>query len=611
MRFPLRSFFRTSLAVGAAAVALGLAQPAAAQSIPGPLKVTDSGPSGEPGYAIKGITGYQNDTGVFGYGTVVSSAINIDGVVGYVQTQQSVGVVGWSQSTGTSAYGMYGYSATGPGVYGFNANGGAASIYGYNTSSAGTAVFGNATQGYGVMGTTTTTSSPYYGVYGFDNQMATNANSGVGGTSLMGTGVTGSGPYGVAGSSTTGSGIGVFGLGFQGVSGLSEDSQSNSVGTIGMSLSGTGTEGFGSIYGVYGQSSGGGYAGVYGTTSSLSGYGVEGEGGAGGAGVVGLGDNAGLGAIFLSSKFSGNTGTALEAESPTGVPLALLGVGTGEAGIFYGTSGGAAHPAIVSQLNSGGTDYFAAINNLGTMPLESFIIQAATANYSTFALPTSGSDVQMSGDLYVQGRVYQECSAGSGAAFPVTAPAAHCQTDSDLVDAVHTRSLTTPMVTSYTPHQSLPTTEDFGEGQLVNGQASIPLERTFASTIDPSRSYLVFITPLGDCHGLYVAARSPSGFVVRELMSGRANVAFQYRIVAHPFGDRATRLPAVAPAQASHVMVAAMPRYVIAPHAIKPSIVPPMTRSAMLAAAHSVRPMKRAVMPARPPLPHVGAVMNH
>jgi len=54
-----------------------------------------------------------------------------------------------------------------------------------------------------------------------------------------------------------------------------------------------------------------------------------------------------------------------------------------------------------------------------------------------------------------------------------------------------------------------------------------------------------------------------------------------------------------------------MPRYVIAPHAIKPSIVPPMTRSAMLAAAHSVRPMKRAVMPARPPLPHVGAVMNH
>jgi hypothetical protein len=245
------------------------------------------------------------------------------------------------------------------------------------------------------------------------------------------------------------------------------------------------------------------------------------------------------------------------------------------------------------------------------MPEESYIIQAASANYSGFALPTIASDVQMSGDLYVQGRVYQECSSGSGAAFPVTAPAAHCQTDSDLVDAVHTRSLTTPTVTTYSARQSLPTMEDFGEGQLVNGQASVPLERTFASTIDPSRSYLVFITPLGDCHGLYVAARSPSGFVVRELMSGKANVAFQYRIVAHPFADRATRLPAVVPAQSSHVMVATMPKYVVAPHMIKPSIVPPMTRSAMLAAIHAVRPMKRAVMPARPPLPHVSAVMNH
>jgi hypothetical protein len=602
---------RLVLAVIVGALVLGFAQPATAQSIPGPLKVTDSGPSGEPGYAIKGITGFQNDTGVFGYGTVNSSAINIDGVVGYVQTQQSVGVVGWSQSSGTSAYGVYGYSATGPGVYGFNNNGGAASIYGYNTSSAGTAVFGNATQGYGVMGSTSSASSPYYGVYGVDNESATDANAGVGGTSVMGTGVTGSGPYGVAGSSTSGSGIGVFGLGFQGVWGYSESSTSNSVGTIGTSLMGTGVQGFGAIYGVYGQSSGGGYAAVYGQTSNPSGYGVEGEGEAGGAGVVGLGQQEGLGGIFLSSKVASSTGTALEAETPLGSPLALLGVGSGEAGIFYGTSGSSAHPTIVSQLNAAGTDYFAAINNHGTMPEESYIIQAASANYSGFALPTIASDVQMSGDLYVQGRVYQECSSGSGAAFPVTAPAAHCQTDSDLVDAVHTRSLTTPTVTTYSARQSLPTMEDFGEGQLVNGQASVPLERTFASTIDPSRSYLVFITPLGDCHGLYVAARSPSGFVVRELMSGKANVAFQYRIVAHPFADRATRLPAVVPAQSSHVMVATMPKYVVAPHMIKPSIVPPMTRSAMLAAIHAVRPMKRAVMPARPPLPHVSAVMNH
>jgi len=140
------------LGAGTTAFALSLAATATAQSIPGPLKVTDSGPSGSPGYAIKGITGYQNDAGVFGYGTAASSAINIDGVVGYVQTPQSVGVVGWSASTGTSAYGMYGYSATGPGVYGFNANGGAASIYGYNTSANGTSMYGYSTSGIGIIG---------------------------------------------------------------------------------------------------------------------------------------------------------------------------------------------------------------------------------------------------------------------------------------------------------------------------------------------------------------------------------------------------------------------------------------------------------------------------
>jgi hypothetical protein len=87
--------------------------------------------------------------------------------------------------------------------------------------------------------------------------------------------------------------------------------------------------------------------------------------------------------------------------------------------------------------------------------------------------------------------------------------------------------------------------EDFGEGQLINGQAAIPLEHTFASTIDRTRSYLVFITPEGDSHGLFVATKSASGFTVRESMGGHSTLAFQYRIVAHPYGDNSTRLSAV------------------------------------------------------------------
>jgi hypothetical protein len=56
----------------------------------------------------------------------------------------------------------------------------------------------------------------------------------------------------------------------------------------------------------------------------------------------------------------------------------------------------------------------------------------------------------------------------------------------------------------------------------------------------------VFITPEGDSNGLYVSAKSPAGFAVRESRAGRSTLAFQYRILARPRGDDSKRL-AVAP----------------------------------------------------------------
>jgi len=104
-----RLAFQGRIIAGAPALVLALAVPLAAQTLEtGPIKVTDSGSITPNGYALKGVTGTANNAGLFGYGTVGSSAVNIDGVVGYVQTPQSVGVVGWAQSTGTSAYGVYG-----------------------------------------------------------------------------------------------------------------------------------------------------------------------------------------------------------------------------------------------------------------------------------------------------------------------------------------------------------------------------------------------------------------------------------------------------------------------------------------------------------------------
>ena len=103
-------------------------------------------------------------------------------------------------------------------------------------------------------------------------------------------------------------------------------------------------------------------------------------------------------------------------------------------------------------------------------------------------------------------------------------------------------------VVAYAPRDSQPAIEDFGEAQLVDGQASVRLDPTFASTLDPRAPYLVFITPDGaTTGGLYVASKSATGFTVRENGSGRSSVVFDYRIVAKPYGSSAPRLPLYTP----------------------------------------------------------------
>jgi len=84
--------------------------------------------------------------------------------------------------------------------------------------------------------------------------------------------------------------------------------------------------------------------------------------------------------------------------------------------------------------------------------------------------------------------------------------------------------------------------EDFGSGQLTGGTASVALDSTFAQTVSASSDYHVFLTPEGDCRGLYVSKKTPAGFEVRELGGGRSDVAFDYRIVAMRRGFEGIRM---------------------------------------------------------------------
>ena len=74
--------------------------------------------------------------------------------------------------------------------------------------------------------------------------------------------------------------------------------------------------------------------------------------------------------------------------------------------------------------------------------------------------------------------------------------------------------------------------EDAGSGQLSGGQAVVNIESVFGQTINTGVEYHVFLTPDGDCKGLYVAEKSATSFVVKELGGGTSSIAFDYRIMA-------------------------------------------------------------------------------
>jgi hypothetical protein len=72
--------------------------------------------------------------------------------------------------------------------------------------------------------------------------------------------------------------------------------------------------------------------------------------------------------------------------------------------------------------------------------------------------------------------------------------------------------------------------EDFGAGKLKRGRAVVKIDANFAKVIKRG-NYHVFLTPRGDCRGLYVRRQGGASFEVREFGGGASSVAFSYRII--------------------------------------------------------------------------------
>jgi hypothetical protein len=283
-------------------------------------------------------------------------------------------------------------------------------------------------------------------------------------------------------------------------------------------------------------------SGVHGL--SVNGTGVSGNS-SGGVGVQGTG------ATGVQGIGGGASGTGVEADSSSG-PAILANSNGGY--LFYGT--GSSGPAFVAD-SFGNTFTYgrAEVNNTvsaygptygvagvvtGTNSGGAGVLSETDNPQSWIFLGYSVFHSAYTFDVADDGTVFAKAYESSSAARTLQ------------------KTSTGRTVDTYAPQVSQPTLEDFGEAQLVNGVANVALEPRFADAIDRTASYLVTVTPEGDCRGLYVAQRNGIGFAVRELQGGRSSLAFAYRIVAKPFGDTSARLP-----------VASMPRG-FTPHSERP-----------------------------------------
>jgi trimeric autotransporter adhesin len=281
-----------------------------------------------------------------------------------------------------------------------------------------------------------------------------------------------------------GTSLGETGTGVQGVS------KSNAGKGIGVSGESTSTRGIG-VQGIALATSGTGF-GVYGLNQATSGDAI---------GISGSTDSA-SGIAMLGSGLS---------ESGEGTKVTLRPVGV------WGDTGESSGVGVLATADFGIA--FAGYNNAENISTAKFQNDENTDETGNILATKGGHfggicEIDVSGDLGCTGNV----SGGL------------------LVDGGTRR------VAMYAVEAPENWFEDIGSARLSNGSTVVQLESTFAQTINSETEYHVFLTPKGDCKGLYVANETADSFEVRELGGGKARIAFDYRIVARRKGYENVRL---------------------------------------------------------------------
>jgi hypothetical protein len=225
------------------------------------------------------------------------------------------------------------------------------------------------------------------------------------------------------------------------------------------------------------------------------------------SGVKGVSTN-GIGVLGVGSQIAGVQGV-LNGSAP--------GFAAGVQGIDRLTGD---HGSGVIGVSNNGTGVYASTysNSAGAIAFEVGATGGATLMYAHGA--TSEVTIDSAANILTSGQIYTSGSCTPGCSAPR-----------------RVREVAVMAADS--------TLEDTGEAHLSNGFTYVRIDPRFANASDPRRGYYVLITPEGDMRGLYVASRERAGFAVREANGGRSSIDFAYRIVAHPLGSDATRLPFV------------------------------------------------------------------
>ena len=287
----------------------------------------------------------------------------------------------------------------------------------------------------------------------------------------------------------------------------------------------------GNAYAIYGQSNGPSGTGVYGTGaanglygSSSAGNGVYGQTSSTASGATGVYGNA-TSASGSNPTYGVYGTTASGAQDSTGVwgSATSASASNGVNGVVGTTNGGAGSAGVTGLSTSasglvsygviGASWYGTAVeanNNYETGGGNSTTIEASNygSGYVIYAQGPGGTcSIDVKGDLNCSGTITPTAQTTEGRQVKLYGVAS--------------------------PENWF---EDFGSGQLSAGSAKISLDPTFASAVNTGETYHVFLTPDGDCKGLYIASKIASGFEVRELGGG----AFQHH--AHSPGRREARL---------------------------------------------------------------------